>query len=649
MARPTYLIQLGLTSAPSVANASVSWTDISSQVIDFSWSGGKEHALNQVERSECSITVNNNTRAFDPTNASSPYYPNLKPRNRIRISLVWNSLTYPMFTGYIKEISVHWEYRSQVVIHGVDALALFNQARCYESPWEMEVRKDLRALTSSQKVHWYRLGDNSEVCKDVVSGYDGTYQGDAETGKPSLIMGSNDGSFSPITETRASIPRKDLITQFPFSVEAWIKITQNRSAARYILSAFDGPISYTQNVQMRILDTATGGADAGKVYCELRSSSGNIFSTVSGVTVDDGELHHIVWRQVTNTNGAIIIDGVGAGFLGVSGTPGIPNDLISGYAIGNTPAVVWGDYRLAISNTELVDEVVIWDGVSLPLARMIAHYQAGVGQWEWETPGDRINHIVTANTDFPVADRVIFDGVSPINAHGDTGSVLTAIQKVAETDEGIVFIDGFGNLTYYGRDRILTSAATFGVTPPDLPYHAPVDYALNDEDLYNEVEVSRVTTNGYNIDAYQPGSSSVPQVSRDSTSQSAYDRNVLSKTGLLHLTDAECKDHADWLLSHYKTPITRIQSLTVNPDLDPTNIYPVILSLSLHDRITLKVKPEGGGSTFTQDQYIEGYQWFVDRDNITVVYSLSPAFTQDNYFILDDFTYGLLDSNNLAF
>ncbi len=648
MARPTYLIQLGLTSAPSVANASVSWTDISSQVIDFSWSGGKEHALNQVERSECSITVNNNTRAFDPTNTSSPYYPNLKPRARIRISMVWSGNTYPMFTGYIKEVSVHWEFRSKVVIYGVDALALFNQARCYESPWEMEVRKDIRTLTSSQKVHWYRLGDGGEICKDAISGYDGTYQGDAETGKPSLIMGSTDGAFCPLTGTRASIPRKDLITKFPFTIEGWFRCTPNPTADRYILSAFNGPLVHTQNIQIRVLSNAAG-ASVGKLYFEVRKDASNGHSNVTNTLVDNGQTHHFVWVVTSGTASVIYFDGITINNGGWVGNTGIPTDLISGYAFGNTPAVVWGDFRFAFDETELIDELVIWDGVAMTSGRAISHYQAGVGQWEWDTPGDRINHIVTANTDFPTADRVIFDGVSPISAHGDTGSVLTAIQKVAETDEGIAFIDGYGNLTYYGRDRLLASSATFGVTPPDLPYHAPVDYALNDEDLYNEVEVSRVTTNGYNIDAYQPGSSSVPQVSRDLTSQSAYDRNVLSKTGLLHLTDAECKDHADWLLSHYKTPVTRIQSVTVNPDLDPTNIYPVILSLSLHDRITLKVKPEGGGSTFTQDQYIEGYQWFVDRETITVTYSLSPAFTQDNYFILDDFTYGLLDSNNLAF
>lgn len=645
MARPTLIVELGLTDDVSVSNFFVDWTDISSHVLDASWSGGKEHALNQVERSECYVSVNNNFRAFDPVNTSSPYYPNLKPRARIRIGLTWASTTYYMFTGFIKDISVHWEFRSQVVLHGVDALALFNQARCYESPWEMVIRKDVRTLSSTQKVHWYRLGDGGAgLCKDSISNYDGSYQGEAKLGQPAIIVGSSDASFSPQADTRASIPRKDLITTFPFTVEFWLKINEERTAGRYVLAAFNGPLTHSQNVQIRIHDTGGGGADAGKVYCEFRNGATNGLANTSGVIVDDGDVHHVVWRVTNSTTGVIYVDGVSGGTQGILGTPSIPTDLSAGYAIGNTPAVVWGDFRLAFTDDEVLDEVVIWDGLALSAGQITEHYDAGSGAWAGETPKQRINHIVTTNTDFSTLDRTLSDGVSPISGVGDTGSVLTAIQKVAETDEGIIFVSGAGYLTYYGRDRVSPSVATFGVTPPDLPYHAPVDYSLNDEDLYNEVEVSRVITNGINVDV-----NSVPQISRDLTSQSAYDRNVLSKTDLLHTSDAECKDHADWLLLHYKEPVPRTESLTINPDLNPTGIYPIVLAINLHDRITLKIKPEGGGSTFTQDQYIEGYQWSMDRENIQVTYSLSPAFVEDYYFILDDFTYGLLDSNDLAF
>src|SRR5687768_10902316 len=145
---------------------------------------------------------------------------------------------------------------------------------------------------------------------------------------------------------------------------------------------------------MRILNTATGGADAGKVYCEIRSSPADGYGTTSAITVDDGELHHIVWRQSSTTSGVVFVDGSATGSTGgLVGTPGIPNDLSSGYAIGNSPASVFGDFKFAVSDIDLLDEVVIWDGLNMAVGRVTAHYEAGSGAWEGETPKDRINHI----------------------------------------------------------------------------------------------------------------------------------------------------------------------------------------------------------------------------------------------------------------
>ena len=78
------------------------WVNLGSdRVRDFSVTRGRESELQDFDAGTATITLSNRDRAFDPTYSSSPYYPNVRPRNRCWLRAQFNGATYDLFKGYV--------------------------------------------------------------------------------------------------------------------------------------------------------------------------------------------------------------------------------------------------------------------------------------------------------------------------------------------------------------------------------------------------------------------------------------------------------------------------------------------------------------------------------------------------------------------
>ena len=97
---PSFVCELALGNNPG--DTTLTWTDVSTYLRSFHITRGRQYELNQMQAGTCDITLKNLDRAFDPTYASSPYYPNLRPMVPVRISAVFQSTTYRLFTGYVE-------------------------------------------------------------------------------------------------------------------------------------------------------------------------------------------------------------------------------------------------------------------------------------------------------------------------------------------------------------------------------------------------------------------------------------------------------------------------------------------------------------------------------------------------------------------
>jgi hypothetical protein len=62
------------------------WSDVTTFIQGISIRRGKSRELDRYQAGTASIVLNNNQRTFDPTNSLSPYYGNITPKKRVRIS-----------------------------------------------------------------------------------------------------------------------------------------------------------------------------------------------------------------------------------------------------------------------------------------------------------------------------------------------------------------------------------------------------------------------------------------------------------------------------------------------------------------------------------------------------------------------------------
>jgi len=109
VARPTIIVEIAFGYDPFTAIASTVWQDVTADVLLDPIAGGgpitirrgRQSELGRIEAGTLSLTLDNRLRRYDSEYASSPYYPNVKPMNRIRIMAIWNSILYYLFTGYV--------------------------------------------------------------------------------------------------------------------------------------------------------------------------------------------------------------------------------------------------------------------------------------------------------------------------------------------------------------------------------------------------------------------------------------------------------------------------------------------------------------------------------------------------------------------
>jgi hypothetical protein len=99
MADPTPKLELSLDD-PGVA--SPTWLDITTWLHEsgIEINRGRNNELERFETGWATLNLNNNDGRFDPTNTASPYFPNLRPMNRLRLSGIWSATTYGMIVGY---------------------------------------------------------------------------------------------------------------------------------------------------------------------------------------------------------------------------------------------------------------------------------------------------------------------------------------------------------------------------------------------------------------------------------------------------------------------------------------------------------------------------------------------------------------------
>lgn len=126
------------------------WTDVSSWVESWENQCGRSYEFDEVEAGTASFTLNNSDGRFTPGRPASPYYPNIKPRRKVRMSMSTNggSSWTVMFYGAIENWPVTVEQgTSSVAVTATDALGILGRKR-FDRPY-------LHELILGCKPKWY--------------------------------------------------------------------------------------------------------------------------------------------------------------------------------------------------------------------------------------------------------------------------------------------------------------------------------------------------------------------------------------------------------------------------------------------------------------------------------------------------------------
>lgn len=193
---------------------------------------------------------------------------------------------------------------------------------------------------------------------------------------------------------------------------------------------------------------------------------------------------------------------------------------------------------------------------------------------------------------------------------------LSCLQAVVDSENGQHFVDVNGTVTFQAR------SARYNAT---MPVYTFGENIAGGEWPYEDVQLSLDPTQISNIVQITQDSSSQAFTAQDSVSQTDYFPRTLQRTINVEST-LECQAAAQYLVSRYKQPATRIASMVLHPSANPS-MWPVCLSLELGMRIQVNRRPPFA-PMIEVPCFIEAINWqWDDTGEATVTLQCSPVDT----------------------
>lgn len=224
--------------------------------------------------------------------------------------------------------------------------------------------------------------------------------------------------------------------------------------------------------------------------------------------------------------------------------------------------------------------------------RLLAMYETEFSE-NVEDAGTRVGNLLDV-AGWPAGWRDIDTGVHTVaDLTAEFNSVLGEIQRAELVEQGAFWIAGTGDATFRdGLTRLedTTIQATFSDDNFDIDY-TDINWTLDDGQLWNHAVVTR-----------QNGTA---QESTDATSVGDYGQRDLHLSETLNYRDGEALALADWLVLLHSDIRVRVQSVTIIPENQPTNAWPVALGLEIWDKVNVERTPPSS-SAIDVGAFVEG-------------------------------------------
>ena len=247
--------------------------------------------------------------------------------------------------------------------------------------------------------------------------------------------------------------------------------------------------------------------------------------------------------------------------------------------------------------------------------------------------GERIEEILNkSEVNWPAEDRNLDTGITDLGTQpvSDGTNALTYMQKVTETEPGLLFLSKDGDVTF--KDKYKTSTSPVTEFSDEGINFANLEVIFGSELLYNEITIANV------------GGGTAVATDQDSADEFGF--RALSLTNLLGANDTQSADLAVYYASKFSQPSYRFESLEVfvhSLDEAETN---QLLDLELGDAATVKFTPNGIGNPIERDVEIIRIEHTVTPDSYIVQFGFQEV--SNEFFVLDDPIFGKLDAGVLT-
>ena len=611
MAWPSYSIEIGFNANFNATEASVTWTDVTQYVWEFSYSRGRQSELDAWDTGRGTVVLNNADGRFSPGNRSSPYYPNVRPMRRLRVKALHNAISYDLCYLFVER----WRPgRSPdsiplMVAEGIDfmaACALEDVAGVNNEDWitseqdsgarisaalnfvrstvprdvdtgislviEGTVAADTKVLQHIEDVqlvedggHWVR-GDGTVVFRNRHARY---------IDSRSTLQ---QGAFGDWLSTRQAVLLDQPVLYMRLGEAAGSSQVEDASGYQYTATPSAGVTLGVAGPLVGDQDTAASFNGSGDLTARHNSGPANITT---------GDFTVAAWIKVAAAS-------TGKRWIFCNGRPGF---ALRGYGMlidASHNLSLWLDSDAALE-TYIAGGAALNDDAWHHVAVSVDRDGNAIGYVDGSQAWTSTSHQVHSTTLEYVAAA---DGMR-------IGSALGGDFFSGSLDEIAVFgsaLSAARVLAHYNAGLRLTHPLATSA----------IEGAFDSQEIVNLVKVTR--TGG------------VTQVKADSASAAEFGPRVSTRESDLYKNDNRTADHAAWILQRQKGVRERVRQLELRGGDE--SLWPAILGLEIGDRIAISLQQASAG--LDKDFWVEAFEHRVaanQRASHEVSYRISEVDT----------------------
>jgi hypothetical protein len=587
---------------------SPTWTDITAylmsspndpggQPVAMPW--GRQDQSSTVEPASTVLVLKNSDGRFTPGNTSSPYYPHVKRRVRIRYTIT-SGTTLTLFDGYVDSwtVTVQTDGPTLATVSLSDTFARLSASTALramvveemllDAPTALYPLSEAEGATSAGDIS----GNSNLPLVVTNSKYGaGTLTFGADTG---LALSSTGAAFSSPDYDANSLAQRGTYLAGPASM---MPTVAGWSIELWFLAPNSVPV---RNVVLAM--GQAGGSPGYAVNVEILGSSGSLAVAINGVNatgftgvknVCDGGWHHVVLTHgADDKTDNLYVDGQ----LDRTVTEGSVNGWtgVTGVTFGF--AVFAGIYNSSYDGT--LANVATY-ATALSATRVLAHYNAGKTAFAGESTATRFARLAGYRPNL---------GVTTTGTVGVVGSGATAGMSLGDaftdtaTAEGGVLQTNRGVTTLIGRSNWYDPATTLTLNAATGQVDLPTTWRDDTQALLNDATVSRP-------DGASQRSVNSASVTADGVAQTSITANVNS--------DRDAADMAGWLVAVGVQEHLDCPTLTVNLYVrNSASLTMAVCALKTFDIVTLTNLPASAPAS-TMSFQVQGSTITVGSDVFT--------------------------------